>query len=136
MPGPDERAEWAKELCVEAFRECGVKLGEDDSIILVAAVFRRALDAWLRESEDQLLVYSTAVEGIAEEFKRYLKTAMDEELVRIKKDLNAANYSAEQAVLRALRINGKDSHWKYRMEGIGIGVVLVVLGVCIALLRR
>jgi len=29
--------DWAKDVCVEVFREHGLKLSEDDSIILVAA---------------------------------------------------------------------------------------------------
>jgi hypothetical protein len=125
--------EWAKDLCVEAFRECGVKLREDDSLILVAAVFRRALDSWFRENEEDLKDHAIAVKAIGADFAGELRSIMSEESERfrdgLRADVKSANYGAEQAVSRALNIGGKDSQWKYRMEGVGIGVALVLIGV-------
>lgn len=128
--------EWARELCVEAFRDCGVKLREDDSLILVAAIFRRTLEVWLAENEQQLEVHAVALEGVAEEFGRYVKRTLEAEGERfregLRQDVETANWGASQAVNRALSIAGKDTPWKHRMQGVGIGVVLVLAGVVLA----
>jgi hypothetical protein len=119
---------WAQNLCIEAFAERGIKLSEDDSVILVAAVFRRALDDWK-------LGQGEAMAEQAAGFRRRLSAIVDEALTlfqeRMKADVAAANLAAERAVEKALSIPGKDTQWRYRMEGVLIGAVLVGLGALI-----
>jgi len=124
--------DWAKDVCVEVFREHGLKLSEDDSIILVAAVFRRALDTWLCEHREELAKHTLDVEQTAREARAAIASVICEEGAafreQLRTDVRAASYAAEQAVQRALAITGRHSQWKHRMEGLVVSLLLFVFG--------
>ena len=131
MPSPEETYSWAQKVCQAAFIERGEPLREGDSIILVAAVFRACLDGWLVENGAALDKQNRAMEAGAMAWQNGLGGTLDEHSKRLREglesDLSQAGYLARQAAEKALSIAGKDSHWKYRMEGLllGVGIVLV-----------
>lgn len=130
------RREWARDLCVEAFKEAGVKLREDDSIILVAAVFKRALDSWLLMNATELDKHKKVMVSIAEAWQANVHNALEEHSdalrARLNADLQRAEYMASQAVNKALSISGKDSEWRYRAQGFFGGLAIFVVVVIMA----
>jgi len=62
--------------------------------------------------------------AIADEFKSQAVALR----IALLTDAESASYAAEDAVKKALKMQGKDTHWKHRMEGVFIGVAVVLLG--------
>jgi hypothetical protein len=151
----EKRREWAKRITVEAFQECGVKLSEDDPVILVAAVFRRALEEWDIERQ----VFSRAViDDVAEKldaFEKGLTEVVNDVLERVwsriqiqlnqvQEEIGKAVETAESAAKtgsdkvivsvptslpQTMQIEDRSD--RRRLEGIAIGVGLVLLGMLI-----
>lgn len=115
----------ARQICIEAFAEHGVKLSDDDSMIVAATVFTKALDHWKTNQEDIIAEEAAA-------FRRRLSGIMKEalELFRasMQKDVEAATLQAQIAVEKALAISDKGSHWRFWVQGaiFGIGVMLLL----------
>lgn len=133
MPSLENTYSWAQKVCEAAFRERGEPLREGDSIILVAAVFRACLDGWLVENADVLDKHRKEMEAAAGVWKAELAGTLERQgqslRAGLEDDLSAASFSARQAVDKALSISGRDSQWKYRMEGLLAGVALVLVSV-------
>ena len=66
------------------------------------------------------MAWQNGLGGTLDEHSKRLREGLES-------DLSQAGYLARQAAEKALSIAGKDSHWKYRMEGLllGVGIVLV-----------
>ncbi len=136
MPQTDEGQEWAKQLTLAAFTECGVRLREGDSLILVAAVFRRVLEAWsvnqkaLMASQASIISASGARvadltrAAIAEEFGAQASRLRTELL----KDAESASALSLSAVKNALGIPERKNLWRARAEGLFAGAILVLFG--------
>jgi hypothetical protein len=136
MPSAEDTHSWVKKVCQAAFNECGVPLREGDSIILVAAVFRACLDGWLVENSAALDIQRKQMEAGSSAWGKQLSDTLEQQGRSLREglesDLSAASYSARQAVDKALSISGRESQWKYRMEGLLAGVVIVFLSVLLA----
>lgn len=130
-----DRSEWAKTLTLEAFRECGVRLSENDSLLLVAAVFRKALDAWAVEErralEDQLVSIGNAGNDLATGLRTVIAAEFGAQSTRLRTallaDAESASATANDAVRKALLVPGQNV-WKFRAEGAFAGSGLMVLG--------
>lgn len=131
METQERRREWARELCVEVFRSSDVKLREGDSIILVAAVFRKMLDAWVVENQETLDVQETRMREMAGDWESHLGATLKEHGENLRAglaaDIDRADFNASQAVNKALSITGRDAHWKFRGQGFLAGMACVVL---------
>lgn len=158
----ERRREWAKRITVEAFQECGVKLSEDDPVILVAAVFRRALEEW---DMDRQVFARAVVLDVAEKmdaFEKGLTEVVNDVLERVSARIQTQLNQVEQQVKKAsesvdmmttiattgVSVESKpstanslpqsvvidDKAGRRRLEGICIGVGLVLLGVVIKML--
>ena len=131
-----EASSWAKQLTQEAFAASGIKLREGDSLILVAAIMGRVLEAFRTEEQEALRAHLTAIqtagstvsskarEAVAEEFGAQA-TRLRTELL---KDAESASFRAESAVAKALSIPERKNLWRARAEGLFAGAILVLLG--------
>ena len=131
-----DRSEWAKALTLEAFRECGVRLRDNDSLLLVAAVFRKTLESWAveerRSLDDQLVSIGNAGSDAAEGVRAVIAAEFGAQAAKLRTallaDAQSASATSEDAVRKALAIPGNMSVWKLRVEGAFAGSALMVLG--------
>jgi hypothetical protein len=129
-------SEWARKITLEAFASSGVKLREDDSIILVAAVFRRALDEWLDSSKEALDSRNASLLDASGDLAQMVRSVIAEEFgaqsSRLRRELledaESASMKADTAVKAALAIPEQRNQWRARMEGVFLGGGLVLLG--------
>jgi hypothetical protein len=137
MPNAQERSTWAREACLAVFRDKGLALREDDSIILFAAVLRSVLDSWLIEHDGILTEQTNRMEDLSNDWQLRFTEVLEFQVktirAKLQDDVQQAAYRAEQAVAKALSISGKDTHWKHRMQGAIAGVILTL--VCFLLAR-
>ncbi len=139
MPTPESYRLWAKEVCSEVFRESGVSLSEDDSVILIATVFKRALELWRMEDDAAFTAQRTSLLGLSETVGEKVRSVVSAEFgaqaIKLRKELlsdaESASSRAERAVKLALSIPGRNQ-WKYRVEGAFAGAGLMVLGALLA----
>lgn len=136
MPTTDDNKEWAKHLTLAAFTECGVRLREGDSLILVAAVFRKVLETWAESERTALSAQVEAVLAAGADVAERTRTVVAEEFgaqakrlrVDLLKDAESASVTAEKAVNRALGIPERQNLWRARVQGGFAGAGLVLLG--------
>jgi len=110
---PAQRHEWARDLCLEVFRVSNVKLSEGDSIILVAAVFRRMLDAWLVEHQETLDAQDVRMNKAAGNWEARLETTLKEhgEDIRTRLSEHRESLGAQDAWM-----NEATAAWKADLE--------------------
>ena len=131
-----DRSEWARNLTLEAFRECGVRLKENDSLLLVAAVFRKALDSWASEQEraleDVLFSIGNVGTDVGDRTRKIVAAEFGAQAIKLRTaflaDAESASAMATDAVRKALAISGRQDPWKFRVEGAFAGSALMVLG--------
>jgi len=135
MPTPESYRLWAKDVCIEVFRENGVSLSEDDSVILIATVFKRALELWRVEDDAVFTARRTSLLGLGDTVGENVRSIVSAEFgaqaSKLRKELLAdaesASTRAEQAVRKALSIPGRNE-WRYRVEGAFAGAGLMLSG--------
>lgn len=136
MAAQTDRSEWAKTVTLEAFRECGVRLKDNDSLLLVAAVFRKTLEAWSlderRALDDHLFSIRNAGTDAAEGVRTVVAAEFGAQAAKLRTallaDAQSASTAAEDAVRKALALPNRQSPWKLRVEGAFGGTALMVLG--------
>ena len=135
---------FAKRITLDAFAEAGVKLREDDPVILVAAVLRRVLVEFHEDlsTERQSFSHSVLTDTAArlDAFEKELGEATSELAQRFRADLRSevetVNLAAERAVERAVQASFGDKVNRYRLQGAVIGALLVLVAVFAGVLIR
>ncbi len=136
MPQTDEGQEWARQLTLAAFSECGVRLREGDSLILVAAVFRKVLEAWSANQKELLASQSSIISASGAGVADLTRKAISEEFgaqathlrTELLKDAESASSLSLSAVKDALNIPERKNLWRARAEGLFAGAILVLFG--------
>ena len=136
MPSTDETKDWAKQLTVAAFTECGVRLREGDSLVLVATVFRKVLEAWSESETAALAGQVKAVENAGANVAERTRAVVAEEFgaqalklrTELLEDAESASVKAVAAVDKALGIPKRQDLWRARVQGAFGGAGFVLLG--------
>ena len=135
---------FAKRVTLDAFAEAGVKLREDDPVILVAAVLRRVLVEFHEDLSTERQSFSHAVltdtAARLDAFEKELGEAASELTQRFRADLRSevqtVNLAAEKAVQRAVQAGSGDKVNRFRIQGALIGALLVLVAVFAGALIR
>jgi len=135
---------FAKRVTLDAFAEAGVKLREDDPVILVAAVLRRVLVEFHEDLSTERQSFSHAVladtAARLDAFEKELGEAASELALRFRAELRSevatVDLAAERAVERAVQASSGDKVNRYRLQGAVIGALLVLVAVFAGALIR
>ena len=135
---------FAKRVTLDAFAEAGVKLREDDPVILVAAVLRRVLVEFHEDLSTERQSFSHAVltdtAARLDVFEKELGEAASELAQRFRAELRSevqtVNLAAERSVQRAVQAGSGDKVNRYRIQGALIGALLVLVAVFAGALIR
>jgi len=135
---------FAKRITLDAFAEAGVKLREDDPVILVAAVLRRVLMEFREDLSKERQSFSHAVltdtAARLDAFEKELGEAASELGQRFRADLRSevqtVNLAAERAVERAVQSGSGDKVNRYRIQGAVVGALVVLVAVFVGALIR
>ena len=113
-----------REVVLEAFKRHGVKVSEDDPVVVVGTVLELGMDRAV--SSASIGVAAAVDKSLVAGFARFQKE-LDSTAASSKAASEAAGYRAEQAVKRALSIT-PDTRWKFFGMGVLVGAGAVLLG--------